>query len=519
MNGRRAPDIMVFGDACAIGAAESCVRDLGGFLSIMFRNIRELRSSRCSAMRSTFNFGGEIMFRTSRITARLRAALDGVWSYAAAAQALRGKSNRPGAKLLLAGCLMLVANSSGFAQGPNGPGASQAQRPDVRLESFLRDSAQRYINNAVDAINRCSVSDFTDAIHGLDSVISALRSDLKDPEANYYRNVTDARYRIPEDKRDIDSLRHLIVELNKTARLRWPACREQQQPQTLPVTDHGPDSDDIGYKIQRVLAFLLTGVVSPALGVNEREISASENQGNIDPFQGLNLGLFVSGGRSQATFVETLAATGEQTSKDSFGDTRIGGGVTIATDFCVAGNGFVRDSADGGFLPSGGGCLVASPFIQIEDPNTSARFGFPGGSFIGVESNFEVTGGIKIGPRFVGPAGGTFSVYGLVGLSEESAKYTVNFVPISSSETKFIPGLTAGFGVAFAPAGFRLFGMPATLSLEYQHTFWQTAHFNMPASSPSFNYAFPREDDKVLAGLHVAIANWSPVPAIPPRRR
>ena len=39
--------------------------------------------------------------------------------------------------------------------------------------------------------------------------------------------------------------------------------------------------------------------------------------------------------------------------------------------------------------------------------------------------------------------------------------------------------------------------------LQYQHTWWGTANFNTPTSSPLFNYAFKREDDTIRLGVNV----------------
>jgi hypothetical protein len=211
---------------------------------------------------------------------------------------------------------------------------------------------------------------------------------------------------------------------------------------------------------------------------------------------GLNVGGFVSGGRSQNTFIETFAATGEETSRNAFGDTRVSGGGHVG--FVIP---WVTHSSGSPNAP-GVGPILIEPFIQIEDPNTHAQFNFPGGSFIGVQSDFEVTTGVKVGPSFHTERG-DFWVFGTAGASFENEKLIVNFVPTSSSESKTISGFTTGFGISVMPNGLRLFGLPTAVSVEYQHTSWQTAHFNMPASSPLFNYAFQRDDDKILVGAKV----------------
>jgi hypothetical protein len=92
---------------------------------------------------------------------------------------------------------------------------------------------------------------------------------------------------------------------------------------------------------------------------------------------------------------------------------------------------------------------------------------------------------------------------GLAGVSFLNETLTVNFIPVSSSTTTTVPSTTLGLGAAFQPAWLQVFGMPTSLSLEWQHTWWQTANFNTPASSPAFNCAYKREDDKIKLGLNV----------------
>ena len=50
-----------------------------------------------------------------------------------------------------------------------------------------------------------------------------------------------------------------------------------------------------------------------------------------------------------------------------------------------------------------------------------------------------------------------------------------------------------------------MLGKPVSMFLEYQHTWWQDAHFDTPAASPFFNYTFRREDDIVKLGLMVSL--------------
>jgi len=142
--------------------------------------------------------------------------------------------------------------------------------------------------------------------------------------------------------------------------------------------------------------------------------------------------------------------------------------------------------------------LVVNPFLSFDYQGWSVNYVFPNGSFIGTKSNYEGTAGVKIGPTF--PAG--VWLYAIGGVSFLNETLTVNFIPVSSSTTKTVPGATLGLGGAIQPSWLQVFGVPTSLSLEWQHTWWQTANFNNPASSPAFSYAYKREDDKIKLGIN-----------------
>jgi hypothetical protein len=74
------------------------------------------------------------------------------------------------------------------------------------------------------------------------------------------------------------------------------------------------------------------------------------------------------------------------------------------------------------------------------------------------------------------------------------------------------PGVTVGAGAEFRSSSWQLAGLPISLFAQYQHTWWDTAHFDRPASSPAFNYGFRREGDTFKLG-----ANFYFNPAPPPR--
>jgi hypothetical protein len=200
------------------------------------------------------------------------------------------------------------------------------------------------------------------------------------------------------------------------------------------------------------------------------------------PFTGLNSGISIEKSVNFLTWIESVASSGEQTSQNSARGDPLGAGIYIGY----------------GFKPwAGVNNLVVNPFLSLDYPNSSVKYLFPSGSFIGAKNNFEGTAGVKIGP-----ANQFAWLYLIAGVSFLNEKLTVNFSPISSSTTATVPGATFGAGVAFQPKWLQVFGYPTSLSLEWQHSWWQTANFNMPASSPFFNYAFKREDDRIMLGVN-----------------
>jgi hypothetical protein len=205
------------------------------------------------------------------------------------------------------------------------------------------------------------------------------------------------------------------------------------------------------------------------------------------PFSGLNGGISIEKSISALTWVESLASTGEQTNQNSARGDPLG----IAIDI-----GF-------GFKPwAGVNNLVVNPFLSFDYPNASANYVFPGGSFIGAKNNYEGTVGVKIGPAYQ-----SVWLYTIAGVSLLNERLTVNFIPNSSSITTTVPGATFGAGGAIRPNWLQVFGYSTSLSLEWQHTWWQTANFNVPASSPFFNYAFKREDDRIMLGLNFYLSH------------
>jgi hypothetical protein len=160
-----------------------------------------------------------------------------------------------------------------------------------------------------------------------------------------------------------------------------------------------------------------------------------------------------------------------------------------------------------GFRPWGNNLIVA-PFVSFDYLNWSINQTFANGNLLGTRSNFESTLGVKVGPA-VTP---NIWLYAIGGVSALNQTLKVNFMPLASSTTKTVAGGTAGVGAAIRPDFLQGFGRPVSISLEYQHTWWANAQFDMPAASPLFNYNFRREDDTIKLGFNVYL---TPPPATP----
>jgi hypothetical protein len=143
--------------------------------------------------------------------------------------------------------------------------------------------------------------------------------------------------------------------------------------------------------------------------------------------------------------------------------------------------------------------VVVSPFVSVDYLNNSVNHNFPGGSFLGTTANVAGTAGVKIGPSL----SKDFWLYGIAGVSVLNETLNINFLPVMSSTSKTVAGVTVGTGAAFRPSFLQNFGHPVSLFLEYQHTWWHDAQFNSPAASPPFNYNFHREDDLVKLGFNI----------------
>jgi opacity protein-like surface antigen len=142
--------------------------------------------------------------------------------------------------------------------------------------------------------------------------------------------------------------------------------------------------------------------------------------------------------------------------------------------------------------------VVVGPFGSFDWLDQSIKHKFPGGSFLGTQSNWIAVAGGKAGVAT--PSG--FFLYGLAGAAWLNTDLNVKFSMASSRNTT-VPGFTLGGGGEYQPSSLRIFGAPVSIFLQYQHSWWEDAHFNTPPSSPAFNYTFERDDDTIKFGLNV----------------
>jgi hypothetical protein len=193
-------------------------------------------------------------------------------------------------------------------------------------------------------------------------------------------------------------------------------------------------------------------------------------------------------GRVRST--ETSAATGEVTNQFSDSGDQLGVGIVAGYNFRPWNNN-----------------IVVGPFASFDYLKQTINHTFAGGQFLGTTTHWIVTAGAKGGfvvtPRVY--------LYGLVGASWLNHDLNINFATTASRNTT-TPGFTLGLGGEYQPSSWRLFGNPVSVFLQYQHTWWGTANFNTPTSSPGFNYAFKRDDDTIKLGVNVYLSAPTPPP-------
>jgi hypothetical protein len=154
--------------------------------------------------------------------------------------------------------------------------------------------------------------------------------------------------------------------------------------------------------------------------------------------------------------------------------------------------------------------IVVGPFASFDYLRQTVNHNFAGGQFLGTTTNWFVNAGVKAG--FVTTPGVYF--YGLAAAAFLNHDLNVNFATSASSNVT-TPGFTLGLGGEYQPASWQLSGHPVSLFAQYQHTWWNDANFNRPASSPAFNYAFRREDDTVKLGVNFHFGATAPPQAAP----
>ncbi|HET7889596.1 MAG TPA: hypothetical protein VFL62_25475 [Bradyrhizobium sp.] len=154
--------------------------------------------------------------------------------------------------------------------------------------------------------------------------------------------------------------------------------------------------------------------------------------------------------------------------------------------------------------------LRVGPFASFDVLHQTVNQNFAGGQFLGTTTHWLVTTGGKFG----GVVTPDIFVYGLAGVSWLNRNLNVNFATAASS-TVNTAGFTAGFGGEWHPLSWQLAGHPVTLFAQYQHTWWDTANFYAPASSPAFNYAFTRGDDTVKFGVNFYFGAGPQAPSYP----
>ena len=187
-------------------------------------------------------------------------------------------------------------------------------------------------------------------------------------------------------------------------------------------------------------------------------------------------------GRVRTT--ETFAATGAITNQFSDSGDPIGAGIVAGYNFRPWNNN-----------------IIVGPFASFDFLNQTINHTFAGGQFLGTTTHWIFTAGAKAG--YVVTPGLLF--YGLAGASWLNHSLNLNFATAASSNVT-TPGFTLGLGGEYQPSSWRLFGNPVSVFLQYQHTWWGTANFNTPTSSPAFNYAFKRDDDTIKLGVNIYLS-------------
>lgn len=211
------------------------------------------------------------------------------------------------------------------------------------------------------------------------------------------------------------------------------------------------------------------------------------------PSRGFYVGLEIAKNSGRVKTREFLASNGELTNE--FTDTGDPLGVGVAVGYY--------------FRPFGS--VVVGPFASFDFLRQTINHTFAGGTFLGTTTHWIATAGGRLGVNAAG-----MLVYGLAGASFLNHDLNINFGGPVTSQNTTTPGFTAGIGGEFQLSALqRSLGVPVSVFVQYQHTWWQEAHLDAPAASPRFNYAFSREDDTVKLGLNFYLG--APTPPSPRR--
>ncbi len=196
---------------------------------------------------------------------------------------------------------------------------------------------------------------------------------------------------------------------------------------------------------------------------------------------GLSLGTYVIGlNRADQTSIETLRLLRDIQQAFQDIDDPVGFGFVATYLFSPANNNF-----------------RVGPFASFDILRQTVNHNFAGGQFLGTTTHWFATAGAKAGVIMTPD----LFLYGLTGVSWLNENLNVNFATAATSNVT-VPGVTVGAGGEYRPASWQIAGHPVTLFAQYQHTWWRTANFYAPASSPAFDYAFKREDDTVKLGVN-----------------
>jgi len=204
----------------------------------------------------------------------------------------------------------------------------------------------------------------------------------------------------------------------------------------------------------------------------------------IGCFDGPSFGIEIMRNFGRVRTTETFGATGQTTFQSTDSGDPFGVGIVAGYNFRPWNNN-----------------IVLGPFASFDFLNQTINHTFAGGQFLGTTTHWIATVGAK-GGYVVTPS---LYLYGLAGASWLNHDLNVNFATAASSKVT-TPGFTLGLGGEYQPSSWRLFGNPVSVFLQYQHTWWGTANFNTPSSSPLFNYAFKREDDTMRLGVNIHLS-------------